>query len=97
MRRSLRTTVATAIAATAVLTAACGTSPLEPTAPAVGNRVNTGFSVAWGATGQPAPTDLHATGFSVAWGAKDQPPADAPQTGFSVAWGAKDSTVATGN
>ncbi len=96
MRHTLRSCTAATLAAIAIFTTACGTSPLEPTAPptpaarVADGRSNTGFVVAWGVQGQPPAQDGAHTGFVVAWGAKgDQPVEDGAHTGFVVAWGAK--------
>jgi hypothetical protein len=99
MRTSFRSTIAAAILPAALLTAACGTSPLEPTAPAAASAQPQnlhGFVVSWGnkkPKAEPAPAqpqNLH--GFVVSWGSKKPKAEPAPVQpanlhGFVVSWG----------
>ena len=93
MRRSLRTLLAAAPLPAAILTAACGRSPVEPTAPAAAAAQPEnlhGYVVSWGKKA-PAPTaqprNLH--GYVVSWGNKAPAPAPQPQHlhGYVVSWG----------
>jgi len=68
MRLSSRSTLAAALLPAAVLLTACGTSPLEPTAPATAAAQPqnlSGYVVSWGKE-KPQPQNL--SGYVVSWG-----------------------------
>lgn len=74
MRSSLRTLLAAAIVPAATLTAACGQSPLEPSAPATAAdkpQNSGGWVVSWGQKNEtPTPTaqPQNSGGWVVSWG-----------------------------
>jgi hypothetical protein len=77
MRSSLRTTLTAAILPAALLAAACGSSPMEPTAAQPSNA--SGYTVAWEKKAQPQ----NGSGETVVLGQKAQPQ---NLSGYTVAW-----------
>lgn len=69
-RITLRTTLAAALLPAAILTTACGTSPMEPAAPATASAQPqnlTGYVVVWSKKDQPQPQPQNLTGYVVVW------------------------------